>query len=876
MAYDEMGNYTGYDDEPVYAPVAPTEQAPNSYDPFGNPVYAESEEERRKREEEERKRAEKEAKRADETAVQEQKVITYENGSKTIETKQEIPAGQRVPGPVKPGQQSAINRAPMDANQAYTAQMESGGRQNIGYHNPGKGTAYGTYGITAPAYAEIQKNNPKFAGRPITSLTPEEQGEAYQTLTRANQGQLSRLGVEPTPANQRLAHFLGASGAAKFLQTGQISDAAAKANGGLEKAIQIAQQRLAGTMGPGYGDRARNLITRGLNAIIPSAQASEVPRQEPGAGRGNYPGMPQAKPEPGVAVATGYGVQGTQETPAPVAPDDSIINNQVAEYEQRQQGQAGAEQPSKYSLATGRGEPGLRYGGQTEGRPGGESGETPAQSGIRAYSDAQDNVPALMKLGSSEDPNVPDFIKERARNRAADLVNDQRETKKAVETMSKMEPTEMAKYLASKKGDDFTTRVRALMYARMGNQQLAARELDKLESNAKDTYMQGADGKPYLLKMKANGEVMEGYNAETGEKLNEKDLVRVSAGAGQGKWQTSAEFFQDKAGNVYQTQHNDKGQTRVVNVKTNERYTGEAPLERLRDVASATAAERQQGFRRENDMTAFGNRIKGLDYKSQLDAVAEARKAAINRGEPDFTDAELANLGITRPALSQYTATGKITEPSKPAQGGGAAPAPAAQGGAPAAPAAPAVPGKRETVEEARRREKEEEVGRAGRKEAAVTAGKVEGGIEGKELTNKAHAKEVYDLIRPIQTALKDATGSGLGTKVDEIAAFFGGSTKGAEASAQLKVLGSKILMNVPRFEGPQSDKDTAAYKEAAGNLADSTLPIKQRSAALKTIIDLNKKYAPDLDWDFNKPATREKQVGGVTYVYDGKGWKPK
>lgn len=874
MAYDEMGNYTGYDEEPVYAPVAPTEQAPNSYDPFGNPVYSESEEERRKRQEEERKRAEKEAQRADNAVAHEHKVTTYENGSKTVETKQEIPAGQRVPGPVAPGQETAINKPPMDANQAYTAQMESGGRSNIGYHNPSKGTAYGTYGITAPAYAEIQKNNPKFAGRPITSLSPEEQSEAYQTLTRVNQGQLNRLGVEPTPANQRLAHFLGATGAANFLKTGQISPQAAAANGGLEKALQIAQQRLAGTMGPGYGERAKNLLARGLNAIIPSAQAGEVPRQEAGAGRGNYAGQPQAQPGEGVQVATGYGVQGT---PGPVAPDDSIINNQVADYEQRQQAAQSQEAPSKYSLATGGGEPGLRYGGQTAGTPGGENGPTPAQAGIRAYYDSQDNVPALMKLGSSDDPNVPDFIKDRARNRAADLVQDQRETKKAVDTMATMTPTEMAKHLNGKKNEsDFDIRLRSLMYARMGNQQLAARELDKLDSNAKDTYV-NVNGKSYLLNMKPNGEVKVGFNAETGEKLSPEEMVKVASGVGGGKWHTTAETYTDKKGNLYQKQSNDKGETRIVNAQTSERYTGTEPLQRERDTAALNKMDVAQGYRRENDLTAFGNRIKGMDYKSQLDAVATARRAAIERGEPDFSDAELAQLGITRPALSQYTATGKITEPAKPAQqgaqGGGEV---STQGGQAQGGGAQAVPGKRETVEEGKRREKEEEVARAGRKEAAVTAGKVQGGIEGKELTNVAHAKEVYDLVRPIQTALKDATGSGLGTKVDDIAAFFGHSTKGAEASAQLKVLGNKILMNVPRFEGPQSDKDTASYREAAGNLADSTLPIKQRSAALKTIIDLNKKYAPELDWDFNKTPTREKQVGGVTYVYDGKGWKPK
>jgi len=885
MAYDEMGNYTGYDEEPMVAPVVP-DQAPNSYDPFGNPIYSESEEERRKREEEARKKAEEEARRADESVAHEQKVITYENGSKTVETKQEIPAGQRVAGPVRPGQETATNRAPMDANQAYTAQMESGNRPGIGFHAPGKGTAYGTYGITAPAYADIQKANPKFAGRAITDLSPEEQGEAFQTLQAVNQKQLSRLGIPATPENARLAHFLGASGAAKYLQTGQVSPQAAQANGGLEKTMQIAQQRLAGTGGPGYGQRAMAALGRGINAVIPSAQAGEVPVQSAGAGRGNY-GMPQVQPGPGTAVATGYGVQGTMESPVnpeQAYPDDSVINDQVAQNEQRQQPQ---QAPSKYSLETGRGEPGLRGGGPATGAVG-EDGTTPVQSGIRAYQDAQDSVPNLMKIGSSDDPTVPDFIKERARNRAADLVQDQRETKAAVEKMSTMAPTEMAKHINGKKNESqFDIRLRALMYARMGNQQLASRELDKLDRNAKDTYVQGSDGKPYLLNVKANGEVTAGFNAETGEKLNEKDLVKAAAGIGGGKWQTTAEFFNDKAGNLYQTQHNDKGQTRVVDVKTNERYTGSEPLTARRTSDAQAAAEQKQGFRRENDTTQFANSIRKLDYGSKLKAVEQAQQAAINRGEPAFTDSELSAMGVDRPDIGPAPARQQGAAPAAPAAGGGlrpVSPTAMAAGGAPAtvtAPAVPeavpgAVPGRRETVDEGKRRQAEEEVGRAGRKEAAVTAGKVEGGIAGKELTNKVHAKEVHDLVRPIQAALKDATGSGLGTKVDEIAAFFGGSTKGAEASAQLKVLGAKILQNVPRFEGPQSDKDVASYKEAAGNLADSTLPIKQRSAALKTIIDLNKKYAPDLDWDFNKPAQSEKVIGGVTYVHDGKGWKAK
>jgi len=727
MAYDEMGNYSGYD-EPVSAPVAPTDQAPNSYDPFGNPIYSETEEERRKRQEEERKRQEKEAKRADESVAHEQRVVTYENGSKTVETKQEIPAGQRVAGQVRPGQESAMNRAPMDANQAYTAQMESGGKQNIGYHNPGKGTAYGTYGITAPAYADIQKANPKFAGRPITSLTPDEQGEAYQTLTGVNQNQLSRLGVAPTPENQRLAHFLGASGAAKYLQTGQVSPQAAQANGGLEKALQIAQQRLAGTLGPGYGQRAMAALGRGLSSVIPSAQAGEVPRQEAGAGRGNYQGQPQAQPGEGVQVATGYGVQGT---PGPVNPEQ--VQQQEPQNEQRQQEQPQSQEaPNKYSLATGRGEPGLRGSGAPTGATG-EGGNTPAQQGILAYQESQDNVSALMKIGSSDDANVPDFIKDRARNRAADLIQDQRETKKAQELIKTMDPTEMAKYLSSKKTDETSTRVKGFLYAIFGNKEMAQRELDKLPGNAKDTYVTGPDGKtPYLLQQNSRGEYTGGYNAETGAKLSDKELAQAATGATTGKWQTTAEFFNDKAGNLYQTQHNDKGQTRVVNVKTNERYTGEEPLTARRTTDAQQAAQTKQEYRRENDTTQFANSIRKLDYGSKLKAVEEAQQAAINRGEPAFSDSELSAMGVNRPDIGPAQARqqggaqqggGKL-QPVNPnaapaqaqAQGGGNAPAQAAVN-------APAAPVQRETVEAGKRREAEEKTQR----DVEATVAKEEG-----------------------------------------------------------------------------------------------------------------------------------------------------
>ena len=46
--------------------------------------------------------------------------------------------------------------------------------------------------------------------------------------------------------------------------------------------------------------------------------------------------------------------------------------------------------------------------------------------------------------------------------------------------------------------------------------------------------------------------------------------------------------------------------------------------------------------------------------------------------------------------------------------------------------------------------------------------------------------------------------------------------------------------------------------------------------------MDINKKYAPDLDWNFSqkpadnaiKPGTRKTIPGKGTFEFDGKGWK--
>lgn len=86
---------------------------------------------------------------------------------------------------------------------------------------------------------------------------------------------------------------------------------------------------------------------------------------------------------------------------------------------------------------------------------------------------------------------------------------------------------------------------------------------------------------------------------------------------------------------------------------------------------------------------------------------------------------------------------------------------------------------------------------------------------------------------------IDQSTGSYAGKAIDIGARIFGKATSGDIAAGKLAPISDMVLKMVPRFEGPQSDKDTKSYKEAAGQLADTTLPREIRKAAGKEILRL-------------------------------------
>ena len=86
-------------------------------------------------------------------------------------------------------------------------------------------------------------------------------------------------------------------------------------------------------------------------------------------------------------------------------------------------------------------------------------------------------------------------------------------------------------------------------------------------------------------------------------------------------------------------------------------------------------------------------------------------------------------------------------------------------------------------------------------------------------------------------------TGSGVGKVVDAVGGFFGASPSGAAEAKELKVVAARLTGRVPRFEGPQSDRDTQLYKEAAAEVGNDAIPRDQRIAAARRMRDIYAGY---------------------------------
>ena len=145
--------------------------------------------------------------------------------------------------------------APVADQAAYNAgiaQQESRGNANIGFHNKNLSSAYGPYGMTSAAYEDARRVNPSLP-TDITQANPTQLTQAQNAFTQQNAKYLQSYGVPVNDNTLAAAHLLGAKGLKDYEDSGYLSPAAIKANGGEANLRNIVEARLGGQAGPASG-----------------------------------------------------------------------------------------------------------------------------------------------------------------------------------------------------------------------------------------------------------------------------------------------------------------------------------------------------------------------------------------------------------------------------------------------------------------------------------------------------------------------------------------------------------------------------------------------------------------------------------------------
>ena len=365
---------------------------------------------------------------------------------------------------------------------SYIAQQESGANPNIGYHDPNKRSAYGTYGITAQSYQDFQAANPAFAVKDITSLSPEEQRAANDVLKAQYAQQLTAKGVDPTEANLRLAHLLGAGGAHQYLTQGTFNQAAMDANGGPEQLQKIAQQRLASAGGQ---------LPQQAQAQAP---ARPVPPQQPGVQLAASGPTSDVGPTPN-EMAVGMLNRQNGQQQGPIAPGQTTQDVSARPGETMQQ----VEQAGPPTSAMG------------------------PDAWVTRFATAQQNPKMVAQI--AYDPNAPKWVREMAEQNLGTQIQNKREQQTAEQLVNQSVQSGDMKPLAGAMNSQDGSWVKYYLFNRLGLGSAAQNEANKLGLMDKTVAATGPDGEYGLLKVNGRGDPVGGVRAD-GTPLTQQEALQ--------------------------------------------------------------------------------------------------------------------------------------------------------------------------------------------------------------------------------------------------------------------------------------------------------------------------------------------------------------
>ena len=471
---------------------------------------------------------------------------------------------------------------------------------------------------------------------------------------------------------------------------------------------------------------------------------------------------------------------------------------------------------------------------------------------------------------------VDDGTKMLANKFIADDYIKQRNIADAERKIEQATETDLARYMRETKKEG--SYVKAILFARLGLNELAQKEQEKIDPTITMASAVDSEGKKYAVGRDKNGRITVGFDG-TGKQISQEAIANLSAAA----LPTKSAFLPQSAGGLMQkTIIGENGQPQVItgqvftDPQTNTTYfqagnkkydtsglsTPSQNIQNTYGAAQAGSAGKAAG---EGFVVPPLAQFPGMAGQPQAGVQQPAQQPmpqgpvnpqAVARAERDLQSLqqEINRIPPNDPKREERLAI-LNSEVAKTRQAIGTN--------------APQV--SQPLWKQRQQAELGTEQGKANiqaAKEINVAEQKVpaeaRGKEQAKEIAKQGFADSTYPLLSAVREEISKSTGSKVGAGVDELARVIGASTKGAEAIAKLEVLAGPIKMNIPRFEGAQSDRDVAEYARQAGDFANPKLPIKTRLAALEAMETLLSKYdkAGTNDWTFGRTTEKAKEAG--------------
>jgi len=518
---------------------------------------------------------------------------------------------------------------------------------------------------------------------------------------------------------------------------------------------------------------------------------------------------------------------------------------------------------------------------------------------LQEYIKLQDNVPQLIKYGYDE--TMPEALRVRAKQQAADLISQERGVKEAKEKLSTMTETELAKAMREKtSGGSY---LKAMMFGLLGMENSALQEAAKLGIGKEQSVML-TDGTPAIIKIASNGTPISGYNATTGAKLSANELVAAQAGMAATKGtEVEAGTYMDPtgkvAGNWVLERKPGGSQYRQVG-------TGKIATEEQANSLRKTGVQGTLGDQRARQIQDINLKLQGKGVEEQMRILSDYNKQLVGAGFPIVQPSE---VGINVPQISGGT-TGQGAPAPAGATAGQGAPAPAGTS-APAtsvSPAAVAASGQRPTINEL-------EANKTRTKEAAQEEGVDLGKIKANQPKTESNADYLLTKIDEIvgnptknikqhpgfETSVGAQGASYLfGLRDKPVAPQFGGGDARDFQNRMREISGQSFLQAIESLRGMgalsnnEGEAATRAiqrmgYVDKDGNLVITATEKEFKEAAkdfqdiIQRGVDRNRvklgqkpKYGTPEASEKTKQEknVQRKTIGNKTYVFDGVGWK--